>query len=101
MDDTPQPVNASPEDKPREELAVSLLRDVEIEITLEIGRRRVKVAEFLKLRPGQTLTLARAAGEPLDVLVNGRLFARGEAVVVGDRYGVRITELTSAHEVAP
>ena len=56
----------------------------------------MRIADVLKLAPGQTLALSKAAGEPLDLYVNGRLLGRGEAVVVGDRYGVRITELVSA-----
>lgn len=72
-----------------------LLRDVEVELTLEIGRRRMKIADVLRLSPGQTLELDKQAGEPLELLVNGRLIGRGEAVVVGDRYGIRITEIVS------
>ncbi|MFO0650541.1 MAG: flagellar motor switch protein FliN [Polyangiales bacterium] len=75
--------------------AYHLIRDVEVEITLEIGRRRMRIADVLKLAPGQTLALTKAAGEPLDLYVNGRLLGRGEAVVLGDRYGVRITELVA------
>ncbi len=75
--------------------AFQLLRDVEVEITLEIGRRKMRIADVLKLSSGQTLQLAKAAGEPLDILVNGRLLGRGEAVVLGDRYGIRITEIVS------
>ncbi len=75
---------------------MSFLNDVEVEITLEIGRRRMRIADVLKLGAGQTLELAKAAGEPLDIFVNGRLLGRGEAVVTGDRYGVRITEIAAA-----
>jgi flagellar motor switch protein FliN/FliY len=75
---------------------MSFLNNVEVEITLEIGRRRMRIADVLKLGPGQTLELAKAAGEPLDIFVNGRLLGRGEAVVTGDRYGVRITEIVAA-----
>ena len=75
--------------------AMALLRDVEVEITLEIGRRRMRIADVLKLATGQTLELAKAAGEPLDIFVNGRLLGRGEAIVMGDRYGVRITEIVA------
>jgi flagellar motor switch protein FliN/FliY len=75
--------------------SLELLQDVEVEITLEIGRRRLRIADVLKLSTGQTLELAKAAGEPLDIFVNGRLLGRGEAIVVGDRYGVRITEIAS------
>jgi flagellar motor switch protein FliN/FliY len=74
---------------------MSLLRDVEVEITLEIGRRRMRIADVLKLGTGQTLELSKEAGEPLDIFVNGKLLGHGEAVVVGDRYGVRITAITA------
>jgi len=79
--------------KPRAASSMAFLNDVEVEITLEIGRRRMRIADVLKLGTGQTLELAKAAGEPLDIFVNGRLLGRGEAVVAGDRYGVRITEI--------
>ena len=75
--------------------SLDLLKDVEVEITLEIGRRRLRIADVLKLASGQTLELSKAAGEPLDNFVNGRLLGRGEAIVMGDRYGVRITEIVS------
>lgn len=71
------------------------IRDVEVEITLEIGRRRMRVADVLRLGPGQTIELPKAAGEPVDIYVNGQLLGRGEVAVVADRYGVRITELIS------
>lgn len=73
--------------------AFDMLRDVEVEITIEIGRRRLRIAEVLGLGVGQTLELAKAVGEPLDIYVNGKLLARGEAVVVAERYAVRITEI--------
>jgi flagellar motor switch protein FliN/FliY len=75
--------------------AFRLLKDVEVEITLEIGRRRMKIADVLRLNAGQIIELSKAAGEPIDIYVNGQLLGRGEAVVVGDRYGVRITELVA------
>lgn len=73
--------------------ALSVLRDVEVEITVEIGRCRKRIAEVLRMRPGQTLEIPKSAGEPVDIYVNGQLLGHGEAVVVGDRYGVRITQL--------
>lgn len=73
--------------------AFSLLKDVEIELTLEIGRKRMRIEEILKLNTGATIELSKAAGEPIDIYINGQLLGRGEAVVVGDRYGVRVTEL--------
>ena len=75
--------------------SLDVLKDVEVEITLEIGRRRLRIAEVLRLTTGQTVELTKAAGEPLDIFVNGRLLGRGEAIVMGDRYGVRITEIVT------
>src|SRR5580704_14103318 len=93
---TPSVEPASPRPRSNGAGAMSFLKDVEVEITLEIGRRRMRIADVLKLASGQTLELAKAAGEPLDIFVNGRLLGRGEAVVAGDRYGVRITEIVAA-----
>jgi flagellar motor switch protein FliN len=78
--------------------AFHVLRDVEVEITVEIGRTRRRIADVLRLTPGQTIELSKVAGEPVDIYVNDQLLGRGEAVVLGDRYGVRITELASAPE---
>jgi flagellar motor switch protein FliN/FliY len=70
-----------------------LLRDVEMTLSVEIGRARMTVHELLQLSPGSVVELDRAAGAPADLLVNGRLIARGEVVVVDEDFGLRITEL--------
>ncbi len=75
--------------------SLDLLRDVEVEVTLEIGRKRMRIGDLLKLGSGQTLELDKAAGEPLEIMVNGRVIGRGEAIVVGDRYALRITEIVA------
>jgi flagellar motor switch protein FliN/FliY len=80
----------------RNAAALGLLRDVEVEVTLEIGRKRMKIGDLLRLGTGQTLELDKAAGEPLEIVVNGRIIGRGEAVVLGDRYGLRITEILAS-----
>lgn len=82
-----------------ERAALRLLHDVEMTLTAEIGRTRLPVRQVLDLVPGTVLELDRAAGAPADVLVNGRLIARGEVVVVDEEYGIRITEIV-AHETA-
>ncbi|MBX3228829.1 MAG: flagellar motor switch protein FliN [Labilithrix sp.] len=81
--------------------ALGLLRDVEVEVSLEIGRKRMKIGDLLRLGTGQTLELDKPAGEPLEIVVNGRLIGRGEAVVLGDRYGLRITEIIAKTDPKP
>ena len=80
--------------------AFHALRDVEVEVALEIGRQRVRIADVLRLGVGQIIELTKAVGEPIDIYVNGQLLGRGKAIVVNNRYGVRITELLAAMERA-
>jgi len=72
--------------------------DVRIELAVELGRRRVRISEVLSLGPGSVIEFPKSADEPLDIMVNDQLVARGEAVVIGERYGVRITEVVSPNE---
>jgi flagellar motor switch protein FliN/FliY len=72
---------------------LNFVMDVPVELTVELGRRNVRIGEVLRLGPGSVLELTKANGDPLDIYVNNRLIARGEAVVVGERYGVRLTEV--------
>ncbi len=74
-------------------LGLNLLRDVEMTLSVEVGRARMTVRELLELTPGSVVELDRAAGAPADLLVNGRVIARGEVVVVDEDFGLRITEL--------
>jgi flagellar motor switch protein FliN len=75
---------------------LDLLRDVSMEVTVELGRTRMTVRELLSLSPGAVFELDRAAGSPADLLVNGTLIARGEVVVVDEDFGIRITEILAA-----
>ena len=72
-----------------------LLQDVDVKLTVEIGSTRLTLRELLALGESSVIELDRAANELLDVFVNGTLIGRGEVVTVGDRFGVRMTELTS------
>ena len=72
---------------------LDLLHDVEMEVTAELGRTRMAVRELLSLTPGTVIELDRLAGGPADLLVNGRLIARGEVVVVDEDFGLRVTEI--------
>ena len=69
-----------------------MILDVNVRLSLEIGRVQIPIRELLKLAPGSIVEIDRPAGDPLDVLVNGRLVAHGEVVMVNDRYGVRFTD---------
>lgn len=72
---------------------VELLHGVSMEVTVELGRTRLSVRELLALSPGDVLELDRAAASPADLLVNGRLIARGEVVVVDEDFALRVTEI--------
>jgi flagellar motor switch protein FliN/FliY len=74
---------------------LDMLHDVEMEVSAELGRTRMSVRELLSLSPGAIVELDRAAGSPADLLVNGRLIARGEVVVVDENFGIRITQIVS------
>ena len=77
---------------------LDLLLDVPLEVTVELGRNRMTIQDLLALGPGSVIELDKVAGEPLDIVVNDRLIARGEAVVVNDKFGVRITDIISRSE---
>lgn len=72
---------------------LSLLQDVEMEVTVELGRTTMPIRELLGLQPGMVVELDRAAGAPIDVLVNGRHIASGEVVVIDEEFGIRITDI--------
>jgi flagellar motor switch protein FliN/FliY len=83
---------------PRNMDSLEFVMDVPIEVSVEIGRKKMRIAEILRVGAGSVLELNKTAGEPLDIYVNNRIVARGEAVVVGDHYGVRLTEVLIADE---
>ena len=74
---------------------IDLLLDVSLQVSVELGRTRMKIGEILGLRSGSVIELDRLAGEPADILVNGTLIAKGEVVVVDEKFGVRIIEVVS------
>ena len=81
-----------------QEMNLNLILDVAVTLALEVGRARMSVRDLLQLAPGAIVELDRLAGEPLDVLVNGVRIARGEVVVVDDKFGIRLTDVVSATE---
>lgn len=77
------------------EVDLSLLLDIPLQVTVELGRTRMTIDSLLRLTQGSVVELNRVAGEPLDIYVNNKLMARGEAVVVKEKFGVRITDVLS------
>ena len=73
--------------------SLDFLRDVTLACSVELGRTAITLRQFLALGRGSVLELGRAAGEPAELRANGNLIARGEVVVVNDRYGLRVTEI--------
>lgn len=72
---------------------LSLVREIPVTCSVELGRTRIRIAELLKLSRGSVIDLDRPAGEPLDLRVNGCLVARGEVVVVNDKFGIRLLDI--------
>src|SRR4051812_28135094 len=72
------------------------LHDVPVELAVEIGRTRMTIGQTLELRPGSVVSLNRLAGEPVDLLINGKPIARGEVVVIDEEFGLRVTDVVSA-----
>lgn len=79
---------------------VDLILDISLDVTVELGRVRMLIKDVLELATGSIIELDRVAGEPVDVLVNGRLIAKGEVVVIEDNFGIRLTEIISPTERA-
>jgi len=77
---------------------IDLILDIPIEVSVELGRTRMKIQEVSMLEAGASIILSNSEGEPLDILANGRLIARGEVVVENGRYGIRITEVVNRME---
>lgn len=77
---------------------IDLIVDIPVRITVELGRTRKTIGEVLALGPGSVVELNKMAGEPVDVLVNGKLIARGEVVVIDESFGIRVTEVVSKAE---
>jgi flagellar motor switch protein FliN/FliY len=72
---------------------IGLIMDVPLEVTVELGRTTKSISEILSFSPGTIIELDRIAGEPIDVLVNGKFVARGEVVVIEESFGIRVTEI--------
>jgi flagellar motor switch protein FliN len=85
-------------EKPKQNLDLDFILDIPLFLTVELGRNRMLISELLQLGQGSVVELTKLAGEPMDVYVNQRLIARGEAVVVNEKFGVRLTDIVSPAE---
>lgn len=77
---------------------IDFLLDIPLEVTAELGRTRMLIRDLLQLGQGSVIELDKIAGEPMEILVNNRLVARGEVVVVNEKFGVRLTDIISPTE---
>ncbi|MEK2688963.1 flagellar motor switch protein FliN [Bdellovibrio sp. GT3] len=77
---------------------LNLILDIPLKVTVELGRTKMPVSELLNLTQGSVIELNKLAGEPMEVYVNDKLIARGEAVVVNEKFGVRLTDIISPAE---
>ena len=83
---------------PEGDVNLDVILDVPVTLSMEVGRTRIPIRNLLQLNQGSVVELDRAAGEPLDVFVNGTLVAHGEVVVVNDKFGIRLTDVISPAE---
>ena len=88
-----QPLSGTPTGQMKADL--DLLYDVDLPVSVELGRTSMTLKDMLSVSPGSVITLERAAGEAVDVLVSGKVIGKGEVVVVDDKFGIRITELVN------
>jgi flagellar motor switch protein FliN/FliY len=79
-----------------EKESIDLIKDIPLEVTVELGRTKKLIKDILEFGPGTILELDKLAGEPVDILVNGKYIAKGEVVVIDESFGVRITDIISA-----
>ena len=93
-EDNPEAAASASETKERgstENLRV--LENIEVKLTVEVGSTEIKIRDLLRLNEGSVVELDRLAGDPLDILANGTTIAKGEVVMVGERFGIRFTEV--------
>ena len=96
--------NPKADEKPAEGLDdgsqknLKLILDIPLRVSVELGRTKMPVSELLNLGQGSVIELNKLAGEPMEVLINDKLIARGEAVVINEKFGVRLTDIISTKE---
>jgi len=84
--------------KPSGAHTLDFILDVTLQVTVEVGRARMTIQDLLQLGQGSVVELEKLAGEPLDIYINGKQVARGEAVIVNEKFGVRLTDIISPED---
>jgi flagellar motor switch protein FliN/FliY len=77
---------------------LEFLMDVALSVSVEVGRARMTISDLLQMGPGSVVELEKLAGEPLDIFINGKAVARGDAVIVNEKFGVRLTDIMSPED---
>ena len=77
---------------------MDFILDVTLQVSVEVGRTRMSIQDLLQLGQGSVIELSKLAGEPLDIYINEKLIARGEAVIVNEKFGVRVTDIVSQQD---
>jgi len=90
--------NPSPEPSEPPSTNLDFILDIPMEVSVELGRSKMLISDLLQLGQGSVIELTKLAGEPLEVLVNQKLIARGEVVVVNEKFGIRLTDIISPTE---
>ena len=83
---------------PQEVANLDFVLDIPLEVSVELGRTKMVISDLLQLGQGSVIELSKLAGEPLEILVNQKLVARGEVVVVNEKFGIRLTDIISPAE---
>ena len=102
---TEEKVEGNTEQKPESEKVersslenLRVLENIDVKLTVEVGGAEIKLRELLRINEGSVIELERLAGDPLDILANGTIIAKGEVVMIGERFGIRFTEVVDPKE---
>jgi flagellar motor switch protein FliN/FliY len=97
LQETAKPASQSAKSSadPKKGRGLNFLYDIPLQISVEVGRSKILLRDLLKMGEGYVIELDKLAGEPLDLYVNSKLIAKGEAVMVGDKFGIRLTDVVS------
>lgn len=90
--------NPEENETPLDKKNLDFILDIPLQVTVELGRTKMLVKDILQLNQGAVVELTKLAGEPLDIFVNSKLVARGEAVVVNEKFGVRLVDIVTPNE---